>query len=369
MAEQPNDTPEMQAAPAVASAAPSDAATISEAKAATADPGPTVAGLRREESKAQGRTTQVKVKGARPAAAAPSAAVAPSATAAPSLEPAARPAPAPATAEPVRRAVEPVEAGRRYPLRAAGVALAIGLGVAGGAYALSRPADDASGTAFKQWTEATGAALRQNGEDVTRVSGDVRALKVAVESLKEGLDRSKADAARGGPLAERLDRTDRATAEIAAKLGKLSEQLERVERGEKEGVAKVSLLHEAKAKEMSERFERLERQVQAAANTVAAIGSAPKPAPAASAAPAPVPEPRETASLAPKPDSKTAPVEGFVLREVYDGVALVEGRNNRLYEVGPGSNLPGVGRVESIERRGKTWAVLTPKGVIPMARW
>ena len=58
-----------------------------------------------------------------------------------------------------------------------------------------------------------------------------------------------------------------------------------------------------------------------------------------------------------------------MLREVYDGVALVEGRNNRLYEVGPGSNLPGVGRVESIERRGKTWAVLTPKGVIPMARW
>jgi hypothetical protein len=354
MAEQPNDTPDTPPAPAVTAAAPTDAPSAAEAKAGPADPAPAVVGARRDEVTAQPKTVQVKVKQAR------------TAQAAPLPEPPARPAPAPAVAEPVRWTAGPTEPGRRYPLRAAGLALAIGLGVAGGAYALSRPAGDAAGTALRQWTEATGAALRQNGEDVTRVSGDVRALKVAVESLKDGLDRSKADAARGGPLAERLDRTDRATAEIAAKLGKLSEQLERIERGEKEGVAKVSLLQEAKATQMTDRFERLERQVQAAANTIAAIQTAPKPAPAT---PASVLEPKETASITPKPDVKTVPVEGFVLREVHDGVALVEGRNNRLYEVGPGSNLPGVGRVESIERRGKTWAVLTPKGVIPMARW
>jgi hypothetical protein len=57
-------------------------------------------------------------------------------------------------------------------------------------------------------------------------------------------------------------------------------------------------------------------------------------------------------------------VDGWVVREVYDGAALVEGRNRRLYEVVPGGMVPGVGRVESIERRGRSWVVLTDKGVI-----
>ena len=298
--------------------------------------------------------------------------------------PASAPKPAPAAPDAMPRAAKPASAERRYPLRAAGVALAIGLGVAGGAYALSRPAGESTETALKQWTDAAGASLRQNQEDVTRLSGDVRALKVAVESLKEGLDRSKGGGARNGQLAERLDRTDRTTGEIAVKLGKLSEQLDRVERGEKEGVAKVSLLHETKATQLNERFERLERQVSAAANSIAAIQTAPKP----SLAPAQASEPSQTASLAPRIeprdaradarvdgrtdarlDPRAAPVEGFVIRDVYDGMALIESRNNRLYEVSPGSNIPGVGRVEAVERRGKAWVVVTAKGVIPMGRF
>jgi hypothetical protein len=52
------------------------------------------------------------------------------------------------------------------------------------------------------------------------------------------------------------------------------------------------------------------------------------------------------------------------VREVYDGVALVEGQNRRLYEAVPGGFVPGIGRVEAIERRGRSWVVLTDKGVI-----
>jgi hypothetical protein len=79
-----------------------------------------------------------------------------------------------------------------------------------------------------------------------------------------------------------------------------------------------------------------------------------------SVTPAPVSE----AKAAPK----DAPVEGWVLHEVYDGVALIESRNRRLLEVVPGETVPGVGRVEAIERRGKRWVVVTAKGVISTVR-
>jgi hypothetical protein len=72
----------------------------------------------------------------------------------------------------------------------------------------------------------------------------------------------------------------------------------------------------------------------------------------------------------PKVATKHVPVEGWILREVYDGAALVEARNGRLHEVVPGQNLPSVGRIEGIERRGKAWVVVTSKGFIgPPERW
>ncbi|WP_243370511.1 hypothetical protein [Microvirga solisilvae] len=61
---------------------------------------------------------------------------------------------------------------------------------------------------------------------------------------------------------------------------------------------------------------------------------------------------------------RTDPVDGWVLREVYKGSALVESRSRGLYEVMPGNVIPGVGRVEAIERRGARWVVVTDKGFI-----
>ena len=63
------------------------------------------------------------------------------------------------------------------------------------------------------------------------------------------------------------------------------------------------------------------------------------------------------------------PIEGWVLREVYDGIALIEGRNQRLYEVEPGQSLPGIGKVETIEKRGRSWVVITSKGIITSQAW
>lgn len=54
---------------------------------------------------------------------------------------------------------------------------------------------------------------------------------------------------------------------------------------------------------------------------------------------------------------------GYVLRDVFDGKALVESRN-ALSLVAPGSTIDGAGEVLAIERRGDRWIVATTRGLI-----
>jgi hypothetical protein len=77
--------------------------------------------------------------------------------------------------------------------------------------------------------------------------------------------------------------------------------------------------------------------------------------------------PEATGSIAEKQPPKPAVVEGWILRDIHDGFALVEGRRGMM-EVGPGSNIPGVGRVETIKKQDGRWIVVTPKGIIVSAR-
>ncbi|MFK4670664.1 hypothetical protein ABIF37_003038 [Bradyrhizobium diazoefficiens] len=77
----------------------------------------------------------------------------------------------------------------------------------------------------------------------------------------------------------------------------------------------------------------------------------------AAAAPAPVP-------AAPKTEVGRLPtIEGWVLRDVANGGALIEGRGG-LYEVYAGDPIPGVGRVDAIRRQDGRWVVVTSKGLI-----
>src|SRR5262249_49587294 len=64
---------------------------------------------------------------------------------------------------------------------------------------------------------------------------------------------------------------------------------------------------------------------------------------------------------------KPAIIDDYVVRKVFDGVALVEGRRG-IIEVEPGSTLPGAGRVEEIRRQDGRWVVVTNKGLIVSAR-
>ena len=76
-------------------------------------------------------------------------------------------------------------------------------------------------------------------------------------------------------------------------------------------------------------------------------------------------------AAAPAPSEAKPPrppvVEGWVLRSVSDGVALVEGRHG-VIEIEPGDSLPGIGRIHEIKRQDGHWVVVTPKGLIVSAR-
>ena len=65
--------------------------------------------------------------------------------------------------------------------------------------------------------------------------------------------------------------------------------------------------------------------------------------------------------MTPKEESKPQIAEGWRLRDFYDGRAIVESRNGTLFRVGPGSNVPGLGRVETIKRENGKVVVVTAK--------
>ncbi len=119
---------------------------------------------------------------------------------------------------------------------------------------------------------------------------------------------------------------------------KLNERLERSERQQAEPAAKLAKISEA--------LERIEHRASAAADVTGSV----KPA-------------AQEAKAAPKP----AILEDWVLRRVYDGSALIEGRVG-VIEVEPGASLPGGGRVEAIRRQDGHWVVITNRGLIVSAR-
>jgi len=56
-------------------------------------------------------------------------------------------------------------------------------------------------------------------------------------------------------------------------------------------------------------------------------------------------------------------LQDYVLRRVYDGAALIEGRNG-IIEVEAGETAPGLGRIEAIKRQDGRWVVVTARGLV-----
>jgi hypothetical protein len=176
---------------------------------------------------------------------------------------------------------------------------------------------------------------------LAKLGGDLEAVKTTLAAL--------ADTAGASSDAQISDRA------------RIAEKIERLARALPDPSPKLSAVET--------RLDRMENQIMAALAGMTAKAPAP-PATEATirdVAPAAAPLPAVPVAAPPAPAVKTIknePVNGWVVREVYDGAALVEGQNRRLYEVVPGGFVPGVGRVEAIERRGSRWVVLTDKGII-----
>lgn len=232
---------------------------------------------------------------------------------------------------------------RRMPWRSAALAglAAAGLGlgalVAGSAFS-NRPAVEAA---------LSKIAPRAVPEHSVRETTDaLAALKSEVAELRAGLARAPDTPSASTPT-QKLDalaaRLDKVAAEANGSFATL--------------VAKIDPFRQetaARLQEVIERLDRLERGREAAD--------------AADAAPRPPARPAEArAPSGPVEAARKPPViKGWVLREVYDGVALVDGVGGPV-EVAPGALLPGAGRVKSIERRGRGWIVVTSRGVIDHA--
>jgi len=131
----------------------------------------------------------------------------------------------------------------------------------------------------------------------------------------------------------------------------------------KTATAQIAKLTERNDK-LSEKLAAVERRAAAAAASPETTGSI------AAAVPLPAPKPDQKSSAAKPPavaEQKPPVIEGWTIRSARDGMVLVEGRGE-IYEVVPGAPLPGLGRVEAIERRDGRWVVVTPKGLIVAMR-
>lgn len=76
-----------------------------------------------------------------------------------------------------------------------------------------------------------------------------------------------------------------------------------------------------------------------------------------------VKEVRTPTELTPTPETRPTTIEGWTLREVVNGTAVIEGPNG-VWKVTPGQTVPGVGRVNSIVRWGNRFIVATGRGLI-----
>ncbi|BAT58027.1 hypothetical protein GJW-30_1_00540 [Variibacter gotjawalensis] len=216
---------------------------------------------------------------------------------------------------------------RRFSLLAASIALAACLGGMVGAAAVA-----ALMAPPKIETVDAGAAIQDFRNQLSLMRASIKTLSEA-PAQPQRPQTDKALNAQVGKLAEAIERIEKSSAEPNARLAKLGESVDRLEK----------------------KFAAAQAPVQQAAAQPAA--------------------PLTTGSVKPQPPqppqvAQAQPVIGdWHLREVYDGVALIEGRYGPPMEVQPGDDVRGLGRVQTIKRQPDgRWAVVTSRGLVVSSR-
>ncbi|MFN3892602.1 MAG: hypothetical protein ACK4MV_19575 [Beijerinckiaceae bacterium] len=180
------------------------------------------------------------------------------------------------------------------------------------------------------------------------IDADLRAQSAALAALDARLKRIESAPGAEASIKPAIEILAQRIDEIARKqTAALTQTANRLDRSDKDVAARFDRL--------AERMERIEKQVSAAAP----VGAVQKNVTAVTRA-AP-----DAVAKAEEPEAKA--VRGYVLRDVFRGGALVESRYG-LMEVFPGVQLPGAGRVRSVEKRDGRWVVVTTAGLIEARR-
>ena len=215
---------------------------------------------------------------------------------------------------------------RRFGAMAAVVALATVAGALGGALATAGIGKLMAGESVQESTQASAkdSALEAS---VARLDAEIVALKAGLEH------NSKTTTGQLNKASDRLDKVEKAQAEPAAKLAKLSETVDKLRAAQPTTAAAAP----AAAKDIT--------------------GSIPQQVAA-------VTPPASAPAAPPKPEVARLPtVDGWILRDVANGSALIESRRG-MYEVYAGDPIPGLGRVDAIRKQDGRWVVVTSKGLI-----
>jgi hypothetical protein len=172
---------------------------------------------------------------------------------------------------------------------------------------------------------ATAEETRALKQTVAKLEGQLAGLKSSVEAVNRQFNAQRSQST------ERYERSARIQNEIQARLAKVGDVVDR-----------------------------LEKRVTAAAAAEATGSVAPRYAATAAGA-------NPTPSVETKKPSEPPIADGWVIREVFRGRALVANRRG-VFEAAPGLFLPDLGRVESITRDNGRWKVVAEKGIITTMR-
>jgi hypothetical protein len=247
----------------------------------------------------------------------------------------------------------------------------------------------AGAATFTQATKSQHEA-QSLAEAVSAISARIDALDAARPHQEEAEIHKAVAEARGGlattrdltaTIAQMTARLDRLEHEQDARLEKLSE---RVDHDATTRGAEV----QARNADLASRVEKLEKSDVASrvdkiekADLASRIDKVEKKIATQTAAITPTPPPKETTTIAASSASPsvsneitgsierphpTAPIRGWILTEMRNGSAIVENRQG-MHEIALGDVLPGAGKVEKFEKRGREWVVVTDEGVIVQA--
>lgn len=232
----------------------------------------------------------------------------------------------------------------------AGSALVLGSILGAGAMSLAGSRDAAPNAAIASLATAIDAGRT----DTAKLAGSVAKLEHTIAELRTASEAARKET-KGGVIGDKLAQLDKSLTAKIAGLG------ERIDQAEREQTNRLSALANRPSAKVETKAEAKAEPTQ--------TGSLAEPRDKLPEARTAEPKQAETKVEAKVAAAKPPVLENYALRDIYEGAAIIEGRNRRLFQVMPGDTLPGAGRVEGIERQGRNWVVVTRQGLVTPQAW